>query len=148
MYPSIRCCGVYTSELGVLFQRKIGDEVWALPGGKPEGGETLHACLEREFNEEFALQIKAGRCIAVIENTFSHDVDQRSEVGFYFQVTGPSEHGTDLVVEYGLEYAWIKTEDMQSASIVPAVVKIILTENGGEKVGHGSGGMSPLRAAQ
>jgi ADP-ribose pyrophosphatase YjhB (NUDIX family) len=128
MYPSIRCCGVYTSELGVLFQRKIGDEVWALPGGKPEGGETLHTCLKREFNEEFALQIKVGRCIAIIENTFSHDGEQRSEIGFYFQVTRPNELGTDLVVEYGLEYAWIKTEDMQSASILPAAVKIILTE--------------------
>ncbi len=128
MYPSIRCCGVYTSELGVLFQRKIGDEVWALPGGKPEGGETLHTCLEREFNEEFALQIKVGRCIAIIENTFSLDGEQRSEVGFYFQVAGPSKRDTDLVIEYGLEYTWIKTEAMQSAPIVPATVQIILTD--------------------
>ncbi len=86
------------------------------------------ACLEREFNEEFALHIKVGRCIAVIENTFSLDGQQRSEVGFYFQVAGPSEQGTDLVVESGLEYAWIKTGDMQSASIVPAVLKTILRE--------------------
>ena len=45
-----------------------------------------------------------------------------------------------------LYYGYTKI-DCHPMFVKPEAACDMLTENGGEKVGHGSGGMSPLRAA-
>lgn len=45
--------------------------VYALPGGKQEIGESIKACLIREFKEELNLVIKVGKLVLVKE--FIHE---------------------------------------------------------------------------
>jgi 8-oxo-dGTP pyrophosphatase MutT (NUDIX family) len=54
--------GVLLVEGGVVLVKNPRDE-WELPGGRPEPGETEAATLEREFEEELAIRVKAGALI-------------------------------------------------------------------------------------
>lgn len=60
----------------LLITRRPGDTVlpgyWELPGGKAEPGESLEACLIREFHEEVGLQITVKHAMPVIEHQYPH----------------------------------------------------------------------------
>ena len=45
-------------------------EFFRLPGGGIEFGETAEQTLQREFAEEFGVEIKVGRRLGVAENIF------------------------------------------------------------------------------
>lgn len=48
----------------LIARRGPGDALagkWELPGGKIERGETAEACLARELEEEFDIDVKVGR---------------------------------------------------------------------------------------
>ena len=42
----------------ILISRKVGDEKWIIPGGHPEGNETIEETLEREMIEEADVKVK------------------------------------------------------------------------------------------
>jgi A/G-specific adenine glycosylase len=46
--------------------------LWEFPGGKREGDETLPECLERELQEELAIQVEVGALFTVVEHAFTH----------------------------------------------------------------------------
>ncbi|WP_417033876.1 NUDIX domain-containing protein [Cutibacterium avidum] len=50
----VRAAGIMRTPEGILLQRKQGDKVWALPGGRVEIGERTAEALVREFDEEFS----------------------------------------------------------------------------------------------
>lgn len=50
---NVRSCVLARDSTGnVLLQRKIGDDFWALPGGKVKVGECARAAAVREISEE------------------------------------------------------------------------------------------------
>jgi A/G-specific adenine glycosylase len=46
--------------------------LWEFPGGKRKPGEDLPACLEREIQEELAIQIQVNDLLCKIEHSFTH----------------------------------------------------------------------------
>jgi 8-oxo-dGTP diphosphatase len=67
---------VYNSHGEVLFaQRPAGKPYagwWEFPGGKVETGETVHAALTRELNEELGLQVQNCRSWITREHVYPH----------------------------------------------------------------------------
>jgi 8-oxo-dGTP diphosphatase len=67
---------VYNSRGEVLFaQRPPGKPYagwWEFPGGKVEAGETVHAALTRELNEELGLQVQDCRSWITREHVYPH----------------------------------------------------------------------------
>jgi ADP-ribose pyrophosphatase YjhB (NUDIX family) len=65
--------GILIQDNKVLFASyQVKDKIiYALPGGKQETGESLHACLRREFKEELNLAIEVGALVLVKE--FIHE---------------------------------------------------------------------------
>ncbi len=67
---------VYNSQGQVLFaQRPAGKPYagwWEFPGGKLEAGETVHAALTRELNEELGLQVQDCRSWITREHVYPH----------------------------------------------------------------------------
>ena len=61
----------------VLIARRPADNplcagYWELPGGKREPGESLTACLEREFLEELGVRVRVGRLLKRLTHTYDH----------------------------------------------------------------------------
>lgn len=83
----VRAAGFMRTAEGILLQRKLGDEVWAVPGGRVEVGESTGVALAREFDEEFALEITVGERLAVVENFFNHGGRDFHSIEFYYRVT-------------------------------------------------------------
>jgi len=50
----------------LLVSKRLAPEVFYLPGGKPEPGETDEACLVREVDEELAASVEIGRRLGVV----------------------------------------------------------------------------------
>lgn len=46
--------------------------LWEFPGGKCEANESLHACLQRELQEELAIEVELGDKITTIEHGYTH----------------------------------------------------------------------------
>jgi 8-oxo-dGTP diphosphatase len=61
------------------------DIYWYLPGGKPEKGESLTQCVEREVYEETGLTVKTNQLHFVLE-CFDLN-DQVHKLNFYFKTT-------------------------------------------------------------
>ena len=46
--------------------------LWEFPGGKQESGESLEQCLQRELQEELAIQVDVGVLLATVRHAFTH----------------------------------------------------------------------------
>ena len=55
---------ILTSE-GVLLQRRSDNNLWGLPGGSVEPGESVTDALMREVREETGLEVAATRLVGV-----------------------------------------------------------------------------------
>lgn len=62
----------------MLTVRKRGTEMFMLPGGKPESGETAADCARREVLEELGIELAAGD----IEPFGAFDAPAANESGF------------------------------------------------------------------
>lgn len=68
----VRVCGLLVREGALLLTAHRGLlpeglPFWSPPGGGWQFGETLHACLQREFAEETGLAVTAGRFLHLHE---------------------------------------------------------------------------------
>ncbi len=45
--------------------------LWEFPGGKIEQDETVEECIKREIKEELSLDIEVGKCLIVVNHTYT-----------------------------------------------------------------------------
>jgi 8-oxo-dGTP diphosphatase len=67
----------------VLRNKAPAKDMWAIPGGSVNLGETFQAAAEREVLEETGLQIKAGEIVYVFERI---ECDQAGQVQFHYVI--------------------------------------------------------------
>ncbi len=63
--PNLAASAVVTSEDGVLLVKRRDVEIWVLPGGLVDPGETLAHAAVRETREETGLSIELSRLVGV-----------------------------------------------------------------------------------
>jgi len=91
---------------------------WEFPGGKQEPGESLEACLEREFREELAMDVKAVKRLLQID----HDYVSKSITLHLFQCDWlegtPRALGCD-------EIRWVKPEELADFQLPPPDLQVL-----------------------
>ena len=124
----LRAAAVLCRDGAVLLHRRMGEDLWALPGGRVEWGETAEQAVVRELREELSVAVRPLRLLWVVENFFQHDGLSRQEVGFYWlaEPSGPclltETPGPYAGSEPGraLEFAWWPQAQLPGLDLRPA----------------------------
>lgn len=129
----IRVAGIWIDDGAILLESLADRDVWSLPGGGLEPGETLKAALVREFREEMDLTVRPGDLLMVVENHFTDEVGGRNrEYGYYFRVAPERPFDTPCPIvnsaEPHLKFAWFALEAVPSLTFVPAFLAPMLMD--------------------
>jgi mutator protein MutT len=85
---------------------------WEFPGGKQEPGESLEACLEREFREELAMEVRAVKHLLQID----HAYETKSITLHLFQCDWLSGAPTPIGCD---DLRWVKAEELAGVQLPP-----------------------------
>jgi mutator protein MutT len=91
---------------------------WEFPGGKQEPGESLEACLEREFREELAMEVEAAKHLIQID----HDYETKSITLHLFQCHWLKGAPTPLGCD---ELRWVKPEELAGYQLPPPDLQVL-----------------------
>jgi ADP-ribose pyrophosphatase YjhB (NUDIX family) len=123
---------VITKDGKLILTRKKGKEMYKIPGGKPEEGESLEECAIREFEEETGF---AGKIVGKYETMV---LDKNPETGeemgielYHFKGEILSREKRKLSYEHGEhEVAWLEIEKIKKGEydVAPNVMFVIEKE--------------------
>ena len=106
------------------------EDLWAIPGGSVEIGETLQEAAEREILEETGIQIRASKPICAFDVI---DRDAAGKVRFHYvivdlaadYVLGEPSAGDDAV-----EARWVSAKEINALAVSTATLKLLKTKFG------------------
>lgn len=126
--PRVAVGAVVFKEGRVLLVRRgqpPAEDLWAIPGGSVEIGETLQEAVEREILEETGIQIRALKPIYTFDVI---DRDAAGKVRFHYVIV-------DLAAEYvlgepspgddALEARWVSAGEIHNLKVSPATVNLL-----------------------
>ena len=123
---------VFKDECILLVRRgqPPAEDLWAIPGGSVEIGETLQEAAEREILEETGIQIRASKPIYTFEVI---DRDAAGKVRFHYVIV-------DLVADYvmgepspgddAIEARWVSAGEINDLEVSSATLKLLKKEFG------------------
>ena len=126
--PKVAVGAVVFKDGQVLLVRRgqpPSEDLWAIPGGSVEIGETLQEAAEREILEETGVQIRAG------EPVFTFDVidrDRTAKIRFHYviidlaadYVSGDPKAGDDAA-----EARWVAAQEINDLRVSAPTLKLL-----------------------
>ncbi|WP_018922633.1 NUDIX hydrolase [Salsuginibacillus kocurii] len=123
-----RVAGIWIENEHVLLHKNIDDEHWALPGGRAELMEPSETTVQREFQEELGVEVRADRLLWTMEHFFTYKEKDFHEFGMYYLVTA-AEHGLARKDSFwGVEgepllYKWFPLSTLEELTLYPTFLK-------------------------
>ena len=110
--------GVAVVDGEILLCRAKGGATTYLPGGHVEFGETGRQALQREVREELGAEVKVGKFLGVVENSFLQHGKKHAEVNLVYEMefTGQKPHES---AEDWIEFEWRRLDALDSAGLLP-----------------------------
>lgn len=110
--------GVAVADGEILLCRAKGSSTTYLPGGHVEFGETGRQALEREVREELRAEVKVGKFLGVVENSFLQHGKKHAEVNLVYEMefAGPKPRES---AEDWIEFEWRGLDSLKSARLLP-----------------------------
>lgn len=131
--PRVAVGAVVFKEGRVLLVRRgqaPAENLWAIPGGSVEIGETLQEAAEREILEETGVEIRAAKPIYTFDVI---DRDQNGKIRFHYviidlsadYVTGEPAPGDDAI-----EARWVSEQEIKELQVSAPTLKLLKTQFG------------------
>jgi ADP-ribose pyrophosphatase len=126
--PRVAVGAVVFNNKRVLLVRRgqpPSEDLWAIPGGSVEIGETLQEAAEREILEETGITIRAG------EPVYTFDAIERDGTGkirFHYVII---DLGADYVKgdptagDDALEARWVTAQEIDELQVSPPTLKLL-----------------------
>lgn len=135
MHKEYELAGIETIARGVavcagkvLLCRARGSRTSYLPGGHIEFGETGREALAREMKEETALDVKVGRFLGVVENSFEQNGRPHAEINLVYEMDLGPEPRDVVSAEDWIEFEWRDLADLGSANVLPADFNVLAAD--------------------
>ena len=111
-YDHVRaaCRAVILDETRILLSYEAKNDVWMIPGGGIEEGETDEQCVIREVAEETGNLFEPAECVLELDEYY----EGTKYISKYFvgRIVGSTDtHLTEAEIQGGLESRWIPIED-------------------------------------
>jgi ADP-ribose pyrophosphatase YjhB (NUDIX family) len=114
---------VTNDEGAILLHRRVDNDMWALPGGGMELGESIANTVVREVHEETGLQVKAKHVIAVYsdpKHVFAYsdgEVRQEFSICIACELTG----GNIIVSDESKEVRFFTLDEIVNLRMHPRI---------------------------
>jgi 8-oxo-dGTP diphosphatase len=131
--PRVAVGAVVFKEECVLLVRRgqaPAKDLWAIPGGSVEIGETLQEAAEREILEETGIQIRALKPIYTFDVI---DRDAAGKVRFHYVIVDLAADyvmGEPVAGDDALEARWISAREIHGLEVSAATLKLLKTRYG------------------
>ena len=105
----------------LIAKRKADDRQankWEFPGGTVEQDESPEACLKREIQEEFGIEVEIGEYIGESIYPYSHGA---------IKLLAYRAHWTSgkIVLKEHADYRWVSSEQLTEYDFAPADIPIV-----------------------
>lgn len=127
---SARAVGVIKKNNKILFQQRVGDDYWALPGGAIGTLERSKDVVVRELEEEIGLKnVKVIRPLWFVENFFKLEgvTWHQYIIGHLIDIFDEKIINKDIIKgiekDKNIVYKWINIEDIKNSNIKPNYLK-------------------------
>jgi len=127
---SARAVGVIKKNNKILFQQRVGDDYWALPGGAIGTLERSKDVVVRELEEEIGLKnVKVIRPLWFVEYFFKLDgvTWHQYIIGHLIDIFDEEIINKDIIKgiekDKNIIYKWINIEDIKNSNIKPNYLK-------------------------
>ena len=120
---SIACIALNGGKVLIAHRNPVGQMGgrWEFPGGKVEEGESHVETVQREFKEEFGVDVNVGELIASSE--FEHNLQTVNLYAYRIYVPHDGMKKKFILTEHS-EYAWVSFEEIKDLNFVDSDLKI------------------------
>lgn len=113
--------GVAVRGTRILLCRAKDSDVYYLPGGHIEFGESAREALVRETLEETSLHSRAGEFLGVVENSFVQHGRKHCEINLVYRLE--LEEGDVDCREDWIRFDWVEISSLDGVKLLPLEMK-------------------------